>query len=151
MTAVLVEHQEKAYAQLATIQPRFPDIEVKPYHADFISIVPNIVADIPRVAFAFFLIDPKGWDIPLLKLMPMLARPKSEVTFNFMFEFINRAASMSDADTVAALNELMPYGDWRQRWQRRRMPTSGRPFSSPPSQRTCSRSATTRMWCRPKY
>jgi three-Cys-motif partner protein len=115
MTAFLVEKDAKAFAQLATIQPRFPDIEIKPYHADFVSIVATIVADVPRAAFAFFLIDPKGWGIPLLKLKPMLARPKSEVTFNFMFEFINRAASMPDADTVAALNELMPYGDWRQR------------------------------------
>ena len=45
----------------------------------------------------------------------MLARPKSEVTFNFMFEFINRAASMTAADTVAGLDELMPYGNWRAR------------------------------------
>jgi hypothetical protein len=45
----------------------------------------------------------------------MLARPKAEMTFNFMFEFINRAASMIDPDIVAGLNELMPYGDWRQR------------------------------------
>jgi hypothetical protein len=45
----------------------------------------------------------------------MLARPKSEVTFNFMFEFINRAANMTAPDTVAALDELMPYGKWRAR------------------------------------
>ena len=71
--------------------------------------------DIPREAFAFFLIDPKGWRIPLAKLQPLLARPKSEVVFNFMFEFINRAASMTEPDTVAGLDELMPYGNWRQR------------------------------------
>ena len=115
MTAFLVEQHAKAYAQLATIQPLFPDIEIKTYHDDFISIVPRIVADIPPTAFAFFFIDPKGWGIPLLKLRPMLARSKSEVTFNFMFEFINRAASMTDPDTVAGLDELMPYGNWRQR------------------------------------
>jgi three-Cys-motif partner protein len=115
MTAFLVEQHAKAYAQLANIQSLFPDIEIKTYHDDFISIVPRIVADIPPTAFAFFFIDPKGWGIPLLKLRPMLARPKSEVTFNFMFEFINRAASMTDPDTVAGLDELMPYGNWRQR------------------------------------
>jgi three-Cys-motif partner protein len=115
MTAFLVEQHAKAYAQLATIQPMFPDIEIKAYNSDFISIVPKIVADIPRDAFAFFFIDPKGWGIPLLKLQPMLARLKSEVTFNFMFEFINRAASMTDADTVVGLDQLMPYGNWRQR------------------------------------
>jgi hypothetical protein len=45
----------------------------------------------------------------------MLARPKSEMTFNFMFEFINRAASMSEPNTVAGLDELMPHGNWRAR------------------------------------
>ena len=41
----------------------------------------------------------------------MLARPHSEVIFNFMFDFINRAASMKDS--VAGLNELIPHGAWR--------------------------------------
>ena len=59
--------------------------------------------------------DRDSWSIPLLKLKPMLERPKSEMTFNFMFEFINRAASMTEAPTIAGLNELMPYGDWRTR------------------------------------
>jgi three-Cys-motif partner protein len=115
MTAFLVEQHPKGYAHLSTIQPRFPDIEIKTYPDDFISVVPRIVADIPRRAFAFLFIDPKGWGIPLLKLQPMLARPKSEVTFNFMFEFVNRAANMTAPDTVAALDELMPYGKWRAR------------------------------------
>jgi three-Cys-motif partner protein len=115
MTAFLVEQHPKAYAQLSTIQTRFLDIEIKTYPDDFISVVPRIVADIPRNAFAFFFIDPKGWRIPLLKLQPMLARANSEVTFNFMFEFINRAASMTAPDTVAGLGELMPHGNWRAR------------------------------------
>jgi three-Cys-motif partner protein len=115
MTAFLVEQHPKAYAQLSTIQPRFLDIEIKTYPDDFISVVPRIVADIPRNAFAFFFIDPKGWRIPLLKLQPMLARVNSEVTFNFMFEFINRAAGMTALDTVAGLDELMPHGNWRAR------------------------------------
>jgi three-Cys-motif partner protein len=115
MAAFLVEQHPRAYAQLSTIQPRFPDIQIKIYPDNFISVVPRIVADIPRNAFAFFFIDPKGWRIPLLKLQPMLARVKSEVTFNFMFEFINRAASMTAPDTVAGLDELMPHGNWRAR------------------------------------
>src|SRR5262245_53092050 len=72
MTACLVEQHTKVYAQLGTIQPLFPGIEIKTYNDDFISIVPTIVADIPRDAFAFFFIDPKGWRLPLLKLQPML-------------------------------------------------------------------------------
>jgi three-Cys-motif partner protein len=115
MTALLVEKNSKAYGRLATIPTRFPDITIKTYPNDFVSLVPEIMKDIPNDAFAFFFIDPKGWDIPLLKLQPMLARSKSEVTFNWMFEFINRAANMTGADTVACLDDLMPYGNWRKR------------------------------------
>jgi len=61
--------------------------------------------------------DPKGWDIPLLKLKSLLARQKSEVIFNFMFEFINRAASMSDPDTLVGLDGLMPGSNWRNKIQ----------------------------------
>src|SRR5436305_505765 len=115
MTALLVEQNAAAHARLATIPPKYPDLTIKTYPADFIRVVPSILKDIPSDAFAFFFIDPKGWRIPLLNLQPMLARPKSEVTFNFMFEFINRAASMTDHDTVTGLDELMPYGNWRAR------------------------------------
>jgi hypothetical protein len=66
-----------------------------------------------RTAFAFFLLDPKGWRIPLRALAPMLSRDKSAVIFNFMFEFINRAASIDDPVVVAGLNELLPSGEWR--------------------------------------
>ncbi len=61
------------------------------------------------------LIDPKGWGIPLEKLRPLLSRHRSEVLFNFMFDFINRAAGMSRPMTVQGLDELMPHSNWRQR------------------------------------
>jgi three-Cys-motif partner protein len=115
MTALLVEQNAAAHAILATIPPKYPDIAIKTYSANFLSIVPLILRDIPSDAFAFFFIDPKGWRIPLASLQPLLARPKSEVTFNFMFDFINRAASMTEPATVAGLDELMPRGDWRAR------------------------------------
>jgi hypothetical protein len=70
-------------------------------------VLPAILTDIPEAAFVFLLIDPKGWRIPLRTLRPMLARPHSEVIFNFMFDFINRAAGIDDS--MAGLNELMPY------------------------------------------
>jgi hypothetical protein len=76
-------------------------------------VLPDILREIPVSAFAFFLIDPKGWRIPLNTLGPMLARPNSEVIFNFMFDFINRAAGIKEPQVVAGLNELIPHGDWR--------------------------------------
>jgi three-Cys-motif partner protein len=113
MSAFLVEHDAEAYKQLAQVSAKFPDIAVKTYPADFLTVLPEILKDIPANAFAFFLIDPKGWRIPLNTLVPMLARPNSEVIFNFMFDFINRAVSIKDSAVVAGLNGLIPHGDWR--------------------------------------
>jgi len=112
MTALLVERDAKAFVQLAKIPARYPDIAVKTYPKDFMSVVPALLKESPRHAFAFFLIDPKGWRIRLAQLQPLLGRDKSEVIFNFMFDFVNRAASMKAA---AGLDELIPYGDWRRR------------------------------------
>jgi hypothetical protein len=71
------------------------------------------LADLPRDAFVFFFVDPKGWKIPLEQLGGLLARDNSEVIFNFMFDFINRAVSMKDPLLVAGLDALIPHGDWR--------------------------------------
>ncbi len=114
MTAMLVEKRLEAHVKLAMLQPRFPEISIKTYNSDFRAIVQQLADDIPRDAFAFYLIDPKGWSIPLEGLRPLLSRRSSEVVFNFMFEFINRAASMNEHVT-AGLDELMPHSNWQQR------------------------------------
>jgi three-Cys-motif partner protein len=115
MTAILIEKSPRAYKELVTLPPKFPDIEVVPLNGDFVSLIPIILAKIPIAAFSFFLLDPKGWRIPLSALGPLLSRENSEVLFNFMFEFINRAVSIDDPVVVAGLNELLPTGDWRKR------------------------------------
>jgi three-Cys-motif partner protein len=113
MSAFLVERDPAAYARLAGVPTQYPDVTVKTYQGDFLTVLPTILADIPKDAFAFFLIDPKGWRLPLRSLQSLLARPNSEVIFNFMFDFINRAASIKDAAVVDGLDVLMPYGDFR--------------------------------------
>ena len=75
--------------------------------------------DAPTAAFAYFLIDPKGWRIPLVKLKPMLERRSSEMTFNYMSEFINRAANIDDPVVINGLDELMPSG-WKQKLEEER-------------------------------
>jgi three-Cys-motif partner protein len=47
MTALLVERDAKAYERLATITARYPDVTVKTYPTDFISVVPSLLKDIP--------------------------------------------------------------------------------------------------------
>jgi three-Cys-motif partner protein len=115
MSVFLVEQDSVAYGRLAGIAARYPDIEVKTYHDDFLKALPIILDDIPATAFAFFFIDPKGWRFRLHNLTEMLQRPRSEVIFNFMFDFINRAASMKEPAIAQGVDELIPYGDWREK------------------------------------
>jgi three-Cys-motif partner protein len=128
MSAFLVERDAAAYAKLANVSARYPDVAIKTYPADFVAVLPAIQTDIPGDAFAYFLIDPKGWRIPLESLKPMLARQKSEVTFNFMFDFINRAANIDDPIVVNGLNELMPYGNWKVKLEEAER-AAGRPLT----------------------
>ena len=113
MSAFLVERDPEAYKKLAQVPARYPEISIKTYSADFLAVLTQILADIPRDAFAVLLIDPKGWRIRLNALAPMLSRDSSEVIFNFMFDFINRAASIKDKMVIVGLDELIPFGDWR--------------------------------------
>jgi three-Cys-motif partner protein len=113
MSAHLVEQAAGAYDLLEAIKPRFPDIDIRTYNADFVATAPSINSAIPRTTFAFVLVDPKGWRIDIRRLAPLLSRPNCEVVFNFMFDFINRAASINDPGIVNGLAELIPYGDWR--------------------------------------
>lgn len=109
MSAFLVERDPEAYRKLEKVGVGYPDIEIKTYPADFLSVLPEILKEIPENAFAFFLIDPKGWRIPLGALAQMLARTRSEVIFNFMFDFINRAASIKDP-TVGTIDRPQNLG-----------------------------------------
>ena len=113
MKALLVEKSLSAFKKLSDLQTKYPDIEIVTINADFRDSIGRILHEIPSNAFAFFLIDPMGWRIPMRKIAPLLQRQKSEILFNFMFDFINRAASMDSPATVSGLDELLPIGKWR--------------------------------------
>lgn len=113
MTAHLVEEDAAAFAELQTIRPRFPQVTVFPHNGDFLKLAPNIASKVPDRAFTFALIDPKGFTLDLEALRPLLARPKTEVVFNFMYEFANRFTNLPAlADTY---DRLLPGIDWRNR------------------------------------
>lgn len=112
MKAILVEERREAFAKLADLQPQYPDVEIVPIKGDFRQNVQAILDSIPAQAFAFVLIDPKGWRIPIENITPLLRRQNTEVLFNFMFDFINRAASMGHS--IVGLDELLPIAGWRE-------------------------------------
>lgn len=115
MTAHLVEEAPRPFLELQSVPLLYPDIEIKLYNRDFVTISPDILKSIPNKAFAFLFLDPKGWRIDIASLATLLARANSEVVFNFMFDFINRAASITEPKIVAGLDALIPHGEWRQR------------------------------------
>jgi three-Cys-motif partner protein len=115
--AHLVEKSRTAYRELETIKAKYPDIKIQTYLGDFRNLVGEIADQISTQAFSFILIDPKGRRLNLQSLVPLIGRKNSEVLFNFMFEFINRAASMQVEVVSGGLDELIPVGGWRNRLQ----------------------------------
>ncbi len=72
---------------------------------DFVTLREQILNWCGDKAFVFFFIDPTGWkDVGVGVLQPLLQRPRSEFLINFMYDFVNRTASMSDwKDEIASL------------------------------------------------
>ena len=97
MRALYIERDDVAFVRLRTyLQQSSPEgIAAMCMHGDFVDLRDDILNWCGRQAFTFFFIDPKGWKsvaVPLLQ--PLLARPYSEFLINFMYDFINRTASM---------------------------------------------------------
>ncbi len=115
MSAHLIEKDARAYRNLQAVKTQFPEIEIATHHGSFIDLAPTLCDAIPARAFAFLFIDPKGWRIDTMRLAPLLRRPNSEVVFNFMFDFINRAASIRTPEVERGLDELITDSGWRSR------------------------------------
>ena len=108
--ALYVEKDARAHARLAAyLRGNIRSgIDAEPRQGDFVALRDEILRWVGNGAFTFFFIDPKGWkDIGIETLRPLLARPRSEVLINFMYDFVNRTMSMPEwqADMVALLGE----------------------------------------------
>jgi len=113
------ENNRQAYSQLAAAIAPFhkpaEDFEIKTYFGEFESAISEIEAFVGR-SFPLIFIDPTGWTgYSFSKIGPLFNRPKCEVLINFMYDFVNRAASMSDAKTIASLDPILGGPDWEAR------------------------------------
>ena len=113
------ENNRDAFAKLATSITPFHNpkehFEIKTYCGGFENAVPDIQAFIGP-SFPLIFIDPTGWTgYAFDKIKPLFDRPKCEVLINFMYDFINRAASMRDAKTIASLDPILGGPDWEER------------------------------------
>jgi three-Cys-motif partner protein len=113
------ENSPEAFAQLAEAVRPFhkPDenFEIKSHFGSFEDAVPEIQAFVER-SFPLIFIDPTGWTgYPFDGIRPLFAQSKCEVLINFMYDFVNRAASMRDPKTIASLAPILGGPDWEQR------------------------------------
>jgi three-Cys-motif partner protein len=116
MSAHLVERDTSAFKQLEVIGPHYPAVRVVPYNKEFLNVVGDIKDAIPPGAFSFVLVDPKGFALDMEKLRPLLSRERSEVVFNFMFDFANRFTKLPQLQ--ATFDRLFVGVDWRDELDR---------------------------------
>ena len=91
------------------------DFEIKTFCGAFEDAVDTIQTFVGS-SFALIFIDPTGWTgYPLERIRPLLASTKCEVLINFMYDFVNRAGSMSDAKTIASLDPILGGPNWEAR------------------------------------
>ncbi|MCZ2498002.1 three-Cys-motif partner protein TcmP [Xylophilus sp. Kf1] len=99
MRALYIERDTQAFANLRHYLVSHSPATVEAYcrHGDFVELRDDILTWAGAQAFTFFFIDPKGWkSIGIDNLRPLLVRPRSEFLINFIYDFINRTASMTD-------------------------------------------------------
>lgn len=103
--ALYVERDPEAFARLDRyLREHTPaGIEAQPLDGDFVELRPRILEWCGTRPFVFFFIDPTQWTpVGVRVLEPFLRRPQSEFLINFMYDFVSRAASMTDFKTQMA-------------------------------------------------
>jgi three-Cys-motif partner protein len=95
--ALFVEESDDAYPHLEKyLSENTPSgISAHSIHGEFVASRQKILDWVGSRGYAFFFIDPKGWtEVKVNTLTPLLVRSRSEFVINFMYDFINRTASM---------------------------------------------------------
>lgn len=89
--------------------------EIKTYFGNFEDAIPEIRTYVGD-SFPLVFIDPTGWSgYSFDKIKPLVSLRKCEVLINFMYDFVNRAASMSDVKTIASLDPILGGPNWESR------------------------------------
>lgn len=97
--ALYVEQKREAYSLLERyLKDRTPSgIDTNSRHGDFVELRQDVLRWCGDQPFVFFFIDPTKWTpVAVECLKPLLQRSRSEFLINFMYNDVNRAASMSD-------------------------------------------------------
>jgi three-Cys-motif partner protein len=103
MRALYVEKDRTAFGRLKTFieRQRGGPVEAECFEGDFLDLRGAILDWCGPKPFCFFFIDPKGFkEIGVTQLAPLLERKRSEFLINFMYMFVNRAASIDELKTI---------------------------------------------------
>lgn len=106
--ALFIEKKTHAYKRLVGyLAENAPTgVDAQALHGDFSSLRNDILDWCGNRAFAFFFVDPTGWSqITIDHLRPLLMRPRSEFLVTFVYDWINRTASMPN--WTARVKELL--------------------------------------------
>lgn len=114
---IFVEKKKAAYQRLKqAVEPyNRPDarFHVTALHGKFEAMAPTIEAQLGR-SFALIFVDPTGWTgFSFDKIGSLLTHRPGEVLVNFMFDFVNRASSMTDPKTIASLDPILGGAGWQ--------------------------------------
>jgi three-Cys-motif partner protein len=96
--ALFIEKDNAAFQRLSAYLARgtYGEVERDCRHGDFVQLRPNILDWCGTNSFTFFFIDPKGWKPVVIDVLrPLLQRRRSEFLINFIYDFVNRTASMA--------------------------------------------------------
>ena len=110
LRAIYVEKAKGRYQRLKAYLDanRASGIECHALHGDYSELQDEILS-LCGNGFAFFFIDPLGWkDVTIPKLNKLVARPRSELLINFMYDFFNRFIDLPSLNrqVVDILGEL---------------------------------------------
>lgn len=98
MRALYIEKDKTAFQRLSNFLSHSApkEIECECMPGDFVDLRDDILKWCGNTSFTFFFIDPKGWTPVVIDVLkPLLQRRKSEFLINFIYDFINRTASMN--------------------------------------------------------
>jgi len=106
-----IERDAEAFNKLSGFVSGLNDVEVETRNAEFEDCVEDILSFVREDpgTFPFFLIDPKGWSIPLEVIQPLLVHQPGEVLITFMLEFIRRFVDHPDQSIRTTFTSL--YGE----------------------------------------
>lgn len=111
LRCLFIEKDIDAYAKLVAFARKVDGVEIETINAKFEDSVEDILKFVraDRSTFPFFLIDPKGWSIPLDVIKPLLRHQPGKVLITFMLEFIRRFADHPSPSIQKTINDL--YGE----------------------------------------